>query len=346
MRQAVLLGSPGTKRTRYLEEGAKKEGVELAFWDWDTFGLKSGLPPELCNQTLLLKIDPPVWDSCFLEELGSLTKNYEKQLIELAELGEEEEIAFLNHPLAISRLLDKRGCKAQLCKAGLPVTEALREHVKSGEELLYEMSRLHMAQVFVKPVTGSGAAGIGAFRFQKSTGHMVLYTCGYQDEKTGCLVNTKRLRRFTDPKEILSYLDSLLALDCMVERWYVKAEHRGYSYDLRAVVQDARVDFILPRFSKGPITNLHLNNHPGDIKELGFSAKLYEETEELCVKAAGCFQGLRTVGIDILLERGSLRPRIIEMNGQGDLIYQDIYKDNGIYRHQAVMMKEWLYGKE
>ena len=47
--------------------------------------------------------------------------------------------------------------------------------------------------------------------------------------------------------------------------------------------------------------------------------------------------------IDILLERGSLRPRIIEMNGQGDLIYQDIYEKNVIYRHQAEMMREWLW---
>ena len=49
--------------------------------------------------------------------------------------------------------------------------------------------------------------------------------------------------------------------------------------------------------------------------------------------------------MDILLEKGSLRPRVIEMNGQGDLIYQDIYDKNKIYRHQAEMMKEWLYGK-
>ena len=55
-----------------------------------------------------------------------------------------------------------------------------------------------------------------------------------------------------------------------------------------------------------------------------------------------CFPGLRSAGIDILLEKGSLRPRIIEMNAQGDLIYQDIYNHNVIYGHQAEMMKRWL----
>ena len=55
-----------------------------------------------------------------------------------------------------------------------------------------------------------------------------------------------------------------------------------------------------------------------------------------------CFPGLRSAGIDILLEKGSLRPRIIEMNAQGDLIYQDIYHENVIYSQQVRMIKKWL----
>ena len=58
-----------------------------------------------------------------------------------------------------------------------------------------------------------------------------------------------------------------------------------------------------------------------------------------------CFPGLTCAGIDLLPERGSLALRIIEMNAQGDLIYQDMYQENRIYRHQAAMMKRWLEGK-
>ena len=65
---------------------------------------------------------------------------------------------------------------------------------------------------------------------------------------------------------------------------------------------------------------------------------------EICRKAMGCFTGLRSAGIDILLEKGSLKPRIIEMNAQGDLIYQDIYHQNIIYGHQAEIMKQWISG--
>ena len=45
--------------------------------------------------------------------------------------------------------------------------------------------------------------------------------------------------------------------------------------------------------------------------------------------------GISMAGIDLLLEKGTLRPRVIEMNGQGDLIYRDIYGENRIYREQV-----------
>ena len=131
-------------------------------------------------------------------------------------------------------------------------------------------------------------------------------------------------------------------MDCIVERWYAKAEHQGYSYDLRAVVQDGRLDFLLGRLSKGPITNLHLNNHPLEIAALKLPEHTLEDIAMLCRKSMEIYPGLRSAGIDILLEKGSMKPRIIEMNAQGDLIYQDIYNENSIYGHQARMMQEWL----
>ena len=39
-----------------------------------------------------------------------------------------------------------------------------------------------------------------------------------------------------------------------------------------------------------------------------------------------------------MLDRGSRKPRIIEINGQGDLIYQDIFSENKIYTEQVNML--------
>lgn len=396
MRQAVLLGSPGTKRTIYLEKGAEAEGISFRLLDWKKFPFRSADSPasplrkdlvlkndfrddtaladpfwnETAWENVFLKIDPPLWESCCLDELNILAQDYEKKLQWLAELGKKRQITFLNKPEDILALLDKRACKRRLAEAGIPVTEELDgigravfpvaetldsvgqavlpvaetlDGVGRADLLLDSMERRRIFQVFIKPVCGSGAAGAAAFRWQPRSGRMILYTCAMENPETGRLVNTKRLRRFTDRKQVLSMIGRLLELGCIVERWYAKAEHNGFSYDLRAVVQDGRMDFILARLSSGPITNLHLNNHPLKGNELGLPCHVMEDVEQLCIRAAGCYPELRSVGIDVLLEKGSLRPRIIELNGQGDLIYQDIYDQNRIYLHQAEMMKEWLY---
>lgn len=396
MRQAVLLGSPGTKRTIYLEKGAEAEGISFRLLDWKKFPFRSADSPasplrkdlvlkndfrddtaladpfwnETAWENVFLKIDPPLWESCCLDELNILARDYEKKLQWLAELGKKRQITFLNKPEDILALLDKRACKRRLAEAGIPVTEELDgigravfpvaetldsvgqavlpvaetlDGVGRADLLLGSMERRRIFQVFIKPVCGSGAAGAAAFRWQPRSGRMILYTCAMENPETGRLVNTKRLRRFTDRKQVLSMIGRLLELGCIVERWYAKAEHNGFSYDLRAVVQDGRMDFILARLSSGPITNLHLNNHPLKGNELGLPCHVMEDVEQLCIRAAGCYPELRSVGIDVLLEKGSLRPRIIELNGQGDLIYQDIYDQNRIYLHQAEMMKEWLY---
>lgn len=368
MRQAAVLGSPGTKRTLYLKKGAEAAGISVRLLDWKEFPFRYTAAWE----DLFLKIDPPLWESCCLDELNVLAQDYKKKLQWLAELGKKQQITFLNRPEDISALLDKRGCKRRLAEAGIPVTEELkgvrRADISAGrntaatgtagmpadrgpagagpaEMLLYAMEQHRVFQVFIKPVCGSGAAGTAAFRWLPSSGRMILYTCAIEDPETGRMVNTKRLRRFTDRKQVLSMIGRLLELDCIIERWYAKAEHSGFSYDLRAVVQNGTPDFILARLSSGPITNLHLNNHPLKGEELGLPGRVMEEVEQLCIRAAGCYPELQSAGIDVLLEKGSLRPRIIEMNGQGDLIYQDIYDQNRIYLHQAEIMKEWLYKK-
>lgn len=377
MSRVILLGSPGTKRAVYLEKGAAAAGMELEVLDWRDF---PGCLTELARtgERIFLKIDPPRWGSCCLTELERLTREYGQNLDRLSELGRTGRITFLNDPAAIKALLDKRGCKRLLAKAGIPVTEEVavgretaagamiggetaaqgttgREAAAGGmtgreadggaaslfERLLETMERERVFQVFLKPNKGSGAAGVMALRYEPGRGQMVLYTCAAKDPETGRLVNTKRLRRFGDRQEIGFMAGQILAGDCIVERWYPKAETGGYSYDLRAVVLAGEPAFTLARLSKGPITNLQLNNHPGNIEELGLCGEVWDRVKTVCRQAAGCFSGLGSVGIDILLEKGSLRPRVIEMNGQGDLIYQDIYGENQIYERQGEMMRAW-----
>lgn len=346
IKQAVLLGNPGTKRTDYFRQAAKQEKLPVFFTDWKGFD-KWVLQEDPLVQNVpfaeesLIKIDPPLWESSSLNDLSRLSLDYIKNLERLAALADAHSYKFLNHPFAIMQLLDKQVCKRTLSEAGLAVTEMLPS-VKSAEELM-EKSSTH--RVFIKPLRGSGAAGVTAFRWQPSTRHMALYTCVANHPKFG-LVNTKQLRRFSRQKEVLSLLDQILELDCMVERWYAKAEYQGYAYDLRVVVLEDKVVYIVARLSKGPITNLQLNNHPLALSELHLSANTLKSIEDLCIQAMGCFPGLRCAGIDVLLEKETRTPRIIEMNAQGDLLYQDIYQENIIYRSQAKWIKNRMEGNE
>lgn len=335
MKTAILLGNKNTKRSIYFEQAAQNAGlpVQLTEWaQWIDYGFH-------CPDKAYIKIDPPVWETCALDRLEDLTDTYRKHL---EDLERTPSAVFLNTPSSIAALLDKRECKRTLSGAGLPVTEPVLLPGSHAKGLMEAMRDQRTFQVFVKPVKGSGAAGAAAFRCHPSTGRVALYTCAFWDNASSSLVNTKRLRSFTAPDDVFFLLDKLLSMNCVVERWYPKAEYNGYSYDLRAVIQEGNMDFLLARLSKGPITNLHLNNHPLEASLLGLPESVLDEIEILCRRAVFCYPGLNSAGIDILLEKGSLKPRIIEMNGQGDLLYQDIYSDNAIYFHQASMMKKWM----
>lgn len=346
MRTAVLLGNRDTKRTIYFEKAARQNGLPFLFLEWEDWK-RCGFP---ADSQLFVKIDPPVWTDGHLSGLNDLVGSYRS---DLKALEKETSVSqFLNPPRALMELLDKTRCKQVLKEAGLPVTQCLGEGIGDSEALLSRMRDMRIFSVFIKPVSGSGAAGVTAFRFQPKTGRMAAYSCAAPDQAAlkpdrssafrPPLINTKRLHTITEPAEIMDFLDSLLSLGCIVERWYPKADFQGFSYDLRAVCQDGALDFLLARLSKGPVTNLHLNNHPLEASRLALPGDVTSTIQELCRRACGCYPGLRSAGIDILLEKGSLKPRIIEMNGQGDLLYQDIYDKNEIYSHQVRMMKAWL----
>lgn len=315
----------------------------------DVQKIEEKLLAEFLAKEIFLKIDPPVWKSSSILELPELMEGYKGELMALAALDGKNPITFFNHPSAITALLDKRSCKEVLVREGISVTESLggdnkESNICNLEMLLEQMRQEKLCQIFIKPVNGSGALGVSAFRMQKRTGKMQLYTCAALTESK-TLVNTKQLMCLSDRAQIENVLDILLKMDTLIERWHPKPIYQGYSYDLRAVVQDGRIDMLLARLSKGPITNLQLNNRPLAIEELGLPKRVLEEISYLCQRAMGCFSGLRSAGIDLLLDRGSLTPRVIEMNAQGDLIYQDIYQENKIYRHQAEIIKGWLYNR-
>ncbi|MDE6221714.1 MAG: hypothetical protein K2G51_15045, partial [Lachnospiraceae bacterium] len=93
----MLLGSLGTKRTIYLEKAAEQEGLPIVFADWNSWNDCRQLP---AAEELFVKIDPPLWSSCFLEELLWLTVGSRGQLAELSICAQSRRITFVKTPSA------------------------------------------------------------------------------------------------------------------------------------------------------------------------------------------------------------------------------------------------------
>ena len=124
---------------------------------------------------------------------------------------------------------------------------------------------------------------------------------------------------------------------------YVKEKLEGENYDLRVVCREDEVDYVVVRCSKGAITNLHLNNKARLFGELSLAPSVREELFCRSIAATRVL-GLRYAGIDVLIARNTDTPYIIEVNGQGDHIYQDMFTENKIYTNQIRTIESLFNG--
>lgn len=355
-RPVVLIGESASKRADYFGKAASLLGVPFDIISWEEIAKGFDLGR---LKGAAVKVDPPVFQTARLSQMKGRLEAYQAALQYLAQAS----CAFLNPPWAICQMLDKRATNQRLTAHGIPVTEMFPEEIRSVGQLVDVMQEKRCYSVFVKPRYFSGAAGVAAFRLHPGNGKMRLYTsCRLSD---GQLINTKKLACQDQRTEVTMLLGQLLSLGCVVERWHPKAELNGKSYDLRVVFQFGHIAHIVARQSSGPVTNLHLNNQAVAFSRLGLKQGMLDVATLLCKKACAAYDadpcsrgrdprkeashivpgGVNMVGFDLLVEKHTGNLRIIEMNGQGDLIYQDIYGENQIYREQVRAMKEFRWGE-
>lgn len=326
-----LVGKAG-RRAEYFVKACENEKIAFQFVDIDE-------SLDFLRDGDAVKIDPIVHSSAYLDELEKNISHYHG-VLEM--LSKNKGIVFLNKPQAIRDTLDKRICKMRLEQAKLPVTPMLKFEGKSFDELIAFLQMERISQVFIKTNNGSGASGILALRYNPKMHKLIAETslvC-HATEGTHRFINTKKMRRITSREEIMRMVDFLFSIDAVVELWIPKAKVGKISYDLRAVYQFGRIAFLQVRGSYSPITNLHLNNRPLPLEEISLSNRQIEEIDDLCRRASGLFDGLNCAGFDILIEKNTKKPYIIEINAQGDLMYQDIFYKNQIYTEQARWLAE------
>lgn len=322
--QALVVANEESRRTANFIKAGKRAGVETRFITYDE------LEKHLTNyQNTLIKLEPPLYHESGFTAHQTLCKAYIARLEHIARLEKKQTVRFLNDPQAIIHALDKAKSKEQL--AGLRLTPLISSSVETFDSLINLLTKEKCYNVFVKPRFGAGAGGIMALRYNEPKGQLVAYTTLARNHSL--IYNTKRINRLTNPKEIALLANTVLKTDALVEKWLPKDTINGENYDLRVVCLANRVEHIAVRCSKGAITNLHLNNKALPYPSLGLPLSLTKEIEALSTQATA-LSSLHYAGIDILIEKDTLLPHIIEVNGQGDHIHQDIHNKNSIYRKQ------------
>ncbi len=340
MNRILLVGDPASKRTQYFTKAVDKVTRELRLSvDYQILSWQDCTADRL--RGAVVKLDPPPVFASDIQQMQDSLAGYQKQLaaLQLSSTGDEsEKIRFLNSPEAILTALDKAKCKQILMARGIPTTRRLcdRRTYTDIDQLHQIMCQKRIYSVFLKPVDYSGAAGIVAYRWNPHKNNCHAYTSVCLEG--GHLIHTKRIRHLTRQEQIAPILRQLLKGEILVEKWYPKEEYQGKKYDLRVVWQFGKIAYMVGRQSEYPITNLDLNNHALPMESLPLSEKTLQEIHQLCDRTMACFENMSVAGIDVMLDKNTRKPRVIEINGQGDLLHQDIYQENQIYCGQVEQM--------
>lgn len=334
-KRIILIGEADSKRTEFFLKAADRQQVPVEFYTWSEWTSKD-------IEGGVVKMDPPSFYEYNILSLPKRIQEYQEQLLELEEMGKKKGVCFLNPPSGILQLLDKVACKEKLQEHHVAVTTMVEKNVKNYMELKERMTEKKIRSVFLKPVYGSGAAGILALSIHPSTGKLVAYTAACVEGDV--LFQQKNIRKITDEKEVETVVNAITSLDTIVERWYPKATLGGEPFDFRVLWQFGRMEYIVARKSATPITNLHLNNGAVSLEEVLKSEESWNQGDiqkdmaTVCEEAMALFPNVHVAGLDVMLDKKTGKPRIIEINGQGDLLYQDIYGENSIYCNQIANM--------
>jgi glutathione synthase/RimK-type ligase-like ATP-grasp enzyme len=328
--QIIVVSNSLSKRIEYFVEAGKHLQTEVCFMTYEE--LFSCLP--LLRQAVI-KLEPCVSDETDFLKYALLNQAYKETLQRLSEMSLPDDVYFLNTPDALLRALDKKETKEVLMDKGLKVTPMLPSPQSFDElrQLLADCGR----GCFLKPRYGSGAGGIMAIRYQPNRNKWVVYTTLRQVD--GVIHNTKRINRLSVEKEIIPLAEAVIQTEAILEEWIPKAQLQGENYDLRVVCRESEIDYIVVRCSKGSITNLHLNNKAHWWNELSLSEEVRQQIYFQCQEAVQSLD-LQYAGVDVLIERGTDIPYIIEVNGQGDHVYQDMFAHNSIYTQQIKNIKK------
>jgi glutathione synthase/RimK-type ligase-like ATP-grasp enzyme len=239
---------------------------------------------------------------------------------------------------------DKQQCHQHLQQQGIKVPPALYS-VQNYEDLRQKMQQKGWSRVFVKPLHGSSASGVVAFRTQ---GQRLQATTSVEmqvQQGKVALFNSLRLRQYSNEKDIATLINCLAKEGIMAEQWIPKASLGKAVFDLRMVVIGGQCQQVVVRQSQSPLTNLHLGNRRGSLEQLKekMGMERWNRVETLAIQTAAQLPAHQYACLDILVSTDLEQGYILEVNAFGDLLPRVLYQGRNTYQAVLNHLKQQHY---
>lgn len=378
--QFTLIGNPENRRCQYFIAAVKSQGfaapfvvsyldilqqkVDLnnIFAQTDYLRLESPGENRTVHQAFLkLGVEHPLLDPASSIGLAALQQlPFEKGRIQFLRQNHLGFVSFLDqlqarieaHPQlklmngikGIKLMFDKTACHQHFSQHNIAVPLALYS-IKNYEDLRSKMQEKGWKRVFIKPIHGSSASGVIAFRTQ---GDKVQAITSVELIKEGAafkLFNSLKIRTYNSAIEIACLVNFLAKEGVLVEQWIPKASLEGGTFDLRMVVIGGKTQQVVVRQSQSPMTNLHLGNQRGHIEEVKevIGLEKWQAMSLLAEQAAASLPNTLYAGMDVMISNSLKKNYILEANAFGDLLPNVFINNMDTYTSTINYIKEQEY---
>jgi glutathione synthase/RimK-type ligase-like ATP-grasp enzyme len=364
--QFTLIGNPENRRCQYFIAALKTQGLKSPFVvsyldiltkkvDLDIVLSKSnylridspGENFEVTRQFLALANQHPNVDNqevATISEKKALELPFEKgriQFLGQTHLGflmllnqiqkfldKHPKVKTINSIKSIQLMFDKIACHQHFEKHNIKVVPAIYT-VKNYDDLRHKMKEKNWTRVFIKPIHGSSASGVIAYRINGDKEQAITSAELVHSNQKIKIFNALKIHQYSSNKNIKYLIDTLAKEGVLVEKWIPKASLDLGVFDLRMVVIGGKAQHTVVRQSQSPMTNLHLGNQRGDLTLLKETIGI-QKWQSLCTLAEQAAQSIPDatyLGLDVIISNNLKNNYILEANAFGDLL-PNIFANN------------------
>ncbi|MBZ0113120.1 MAG: STM4014 family protein [Thermoanaerobaculia bacterium] len=333
-----LIANPEGRRYELFCAAAKRYSVDVRRLSWtELLGDPSSIGR--LGGTDWVRIESPGKDRLLAESFallgGSLSprmaygeiKNFSevhtglcRVLVDIGAGATDFGFTCINPPADIAAMFDKAEAHRRFAAAGIPRPMAFVAPT-SCDALQERLSQEQCQRWFLKPLYGSSASGVCAYRWHPRHRQLIAPIELERTADSLRLYNTRRIRTHTNPADIDAILSALLPHGMICESWLPKATLQGVAFDFRVLVIAGEARHTVLRQSRHPMTNLHLGSQRGSLDSFvhAYGESALEACHGAAVRAAECFPASLYCGVDVLVMRDG-SPYVLEANAFGDLL--------------------------